>query len=331
MNDVSEALLLLALTAFSHFLPVWTRADLFFAITVQPEFRRTAAARSILRQYRLMLWIFAIPSIGLELATGLLIPAVLLQFVGFAIALTSARRQTKEHAAAPSPILEVDLAPPPETMPGGWFVALLPVASLFVLGYWAMRHWDRLPARFPIHWGLNGPNRWLERTTAGLYGFLAIHATVALGLAIFAWGILNWSRRGWTGPPAEGERQFRKLNVQLLLVVNYLIAIQAWLSLVDPSAIGLWWGLAIALVIVSYLVRLIRIQRRARLGAAQGDRTPDSCWKWGIVYVNPSNPAIFVAQRFGVGFTLNLGNRWSWAILLLLLSGIFVRSALRGG
>jgi uncharacterized membrane protein len=46
-----------------------------------------------------------------------------------------------------------------------------------------------------------------------------------------------------------------------------------------------------------------------------GDRTSDARWKWGIFYVNPDDPAIFVEKRFGIGYTPNLANRWSWVIL----------------
>jgi uncharacterized membrane protein len=50
-----------------------------------------------------------------------------------------------------------------------------------------------------------------------------------------------------------------------------------------------------------------------------GDRTPDACWKWGLCYVNPADPSILIEKRFGVGYTLNFGNRWTWVVLALLL------------
>jgi uncharacterized membrane protein len=50
--------------------------------------------------------------------------------------------------------------------------------------------------------------------------------------------------------------------------------------------------------------------------------TPDKCWKFGIFYVNADDPALFVAKRYGVGYTLNFGNRWSWAIMVLILFAV---------
>jgi uncharacterized membrane protein len=65
--------------------------------------------------------------------------------------------------------------------------------------------------------------------------------------------------------------------------------------------------------------------------AAEGDHTPDACWKWGVFYFNPADPAILIEKRFGIGYTLNFGNRWSWAVMLavllipLALAGLLLR------
>jgi uncharacterized membrane protein len=48
-----------------------------------------------------------------------------------------------------------------------------------------------------------------------------------------------------------------------------------------------------------------------------GDRTPDERWLWGAIYVNRDDPALLIPKRFGIGYTLNFGNRWSWVILAL--------------
>ena len=47
-------------------------------------------------------------------------------------------------------------------------------------------------------------------------------------------------------------------------------------------------------------------------------RPPESGWK-GIFYFNPDDPALLVPKRFGIGYTLNFGNPWSWVVLALIL------------
>jgi hypothetical protein len=46
---------------------------------------------------------------------------------------------------------------------------------------------------------------------------------------------------------------------------------------------------------------------------------PEVGWK-GIFYSNPDDPALFVPKRFGIGYTLNFGNPWSWVVLALILA-----------
>jgi len=41
-----------------------------------------------------------------------------------------------------------------------------------------------------------------------------------------------------------------------------------------------------------------------------------------MFYVNRENPDVFVPKRYGIGYTLNFGNRWSWAVLALILFAI---------
>lgn len=40
-------------------------------------------------------------------------------------------------------------------------------------------------------------------------------------------------------------------------------------------------------------------------------------WKLGILYFNPQDPSLFLPQRFGVGWTVNLGRPLVWVIGVL--------------
>jgi len=144
------------MTGLFHIMPVLTRPDLFFAVTVAPEFRGTPDAQRILRRYRAIVWSSALVAMALGLAAGVAWAAVLVLGAGFIGALVSSHGRALAYAAAPSPIREVDLAAPRESLPGGPIIAVLPVLFLAVLGLWAGLNWDRLPQRFPVHWGMGG-------------------------------------------------------------------------------------------------------------------------------------------------------------------------------
>jgi uncharacterized membrane protein len=323
----SLALLLLVLTVLMHFLPGSTRPDLFFGVTIDPAFRRSGAGRHTLRLYRTILWATTIAAVALLLLTELWVMA-LVQVTGFLVALGLAHRQVLAHAAAPPTTVEVDLLAPSEKFPGGAFAALLPLVSSVLLAVWASRHWDRLPQRIPVHIGLHGADRWVVRTTAGVYGFIGTQAVLSLIFVISAWGVLHWSRRiSGQGTDGARDRQFRQVNVHLFLVVAYLLAAAAWIALLKPAAAGLA-GVVMMVMIVGYFFLLVRLNQ-STTAAARGDRTPDACWKLGIFYINRADPSVFVAKRFGIGYTVNFGNWWTWAVLGVIVAAVVTRELLR--
>jgi uncharacterized membrane protein len=319
--------LLIMMGGLFHIIAGLTRSDLFFAVTVAPEFRRTSDARRILLRYRAMVWSTTLVASGLQLVAGMAVAALLLQAMGFLSALVGAHRAARAYAATPSSILEVDLAMPQERLPGGPIVALLPVLFLGALGLWAALHWDRLPRQFPMHWGMHGADHRVTTTPAAVFDSLAAYAFMCLLLVGLAWGLLYWSRRiSTTGAAAVAERHFRRRIVQLLIVSAYFLACPAWFGLFHPAPAAInVWGLALASVVLAFTMNLMRggqggSRAAVAAGAAPvGDRTPDACWKWGLLYVNPADPSILVEKRFGIGYTLNFGNRWTWVVLALLL------------
>ena len=56
---------------------------------------------------------------------------------------------------------------------------------------------------------------------------------------------------------------------------------------------------------------------------AMVQRDDDALWRGGLVYVNQDDPAVFVPRRFGIGWTVNLGNRLVW-VLLVAAAGLVV-------
>jgi hypothetical protein len=50
-----------------------------------------------------------------------------------------------------------------------------------------------------------------------------------------------------------------------------------------------------------------------------GQRPPEEGWK-GIFYSNPDDPSLFVPKRYGIGYTLNFANPWSWVVLVLIFA-----------
>lgn len=50
---------------------------------------------------------------------------------------------------------------------------------------------------------------------------------------------------------------------------------------------------------------------------AAAELSSDDCWRWGMYYHNPADPALFVQSRSLPGYTLNFANIFSWPIALV--------------
>jgi uncharacterized membrane protein len=119
--------------------------------------------------------------------------------------------------------------------------------------------------------------------------------------------------------------------VQLLIIIEYFLPVPVWFVFFQASAKAMSaWAAALAILGVASFVILIRAgQGGSRQGLAPGagttgDRSPDACWKFGLIYFNPADPSILIEKRFGIGYTINFGNRRSWLVLALMLVPLII-------
>jgi uncharacterized membrane protein len=93
----------------------------------------------------------------------------------------------------------------------------------------------------------------------------------------------------------------------------------------NPIPIGFVWvfvGVIALIGLLSYFIRLTARNRKP---------VPDDAWKGGVFYFNRQDPSLFVPKRFGIGYTINFANRWSWlvvSILVVLILAPFIFTAI---
>lgn len=220
-----------------------------------------------------------------------------------------------------------------------------PFAVLGIAALYLQTHWDSIPERFPVHWGMNGrPNGWSARSVGGVYGPLVIGFVVCAVLEIFSYGIAHWTRRMDThGPAADSESRFRNTQIAVLTAVQYLIAAGfgsvPFLALrANPNTSPPIGTFLLAIVAPGAIIFLILIRTGqggaslARAGKESdiiqqqpvGDGTPDECWRAGMFYVNPDDPAVLVEKRFGIGYTLNFARPVAWILMAFILALVTV-------
>jgi uncharacterized membrane protein len=321
----------------SHLAPQLTRRDIFFGVTVSPGFRDGPVARSVSRRYAAEIWLFAcvvaalVGTSPMPLVSG---PMLLAQAIGASVAFANARRAVRPYAVASATIREAEIGPRPG-LPGGLVWQLGPFLILFAAAAYVGLHWKDVPARFPTHWNLAGkPDDWTTKSVAGVFRGLSIGIIVCTMMLVTSYAVLHRTRLPRvTGRDGRQNRRVRQVNLIATLASEYLIALLlSWTTVVSMFAnqggqlrLPLAFRVApFALIIVGTLA--VRVTRRATVheGPPVGDTTPDSAWIFGQLYFNRADPALLVEKRMGLGYTLNLGNPWSWLAVVVALVAVSI-------
>lgn len=77
-----------------------------------------------------------------------------------------------------------------------------------------------------------------------------------------------------------------------------------------------------------WAVRQGLVEKSQVAAILDGDGMQDDRWKLGMFYFNPKDPSILVERRFGVGWTLNLGNIWAIVLIFFGIVGVCVLPSL---
>ena len=313
-----------------HFMPRFSRPDILFGVTVSAAFA-AGAGRTLVSRYRVIVWVSAAAAlaIGVWLRAphdesgwrSMLMTAVMGGNIVVAhIAWQLARRKARTHAVPPSEVRVASLVTRDTSLPGGALFAAGPFAILLATALILYAYLDDLP---------DGPD------TANPFGqllFGAIFVTIMLTMA------MTMARRSRQiavdGPAAAAEQRFRRVNVLVPVLVAYVAAIAMSATTVESipafgdTLSGRAEFVVLPLMLFGFGVNLWMIRvgqggHRAVAPAARrevhGDATPDRAWIFGVYYVNPRDPAMWVENRFGLGYTPNFGNWRAWLLIIAMM------------
>ena len=308
-----------------HAMPRFSRPDILFAVTVAEAFA-AGAGRTLVARYRAIVWSGA----AAALAIGLLLPAflpgseegawlVMGPVAGnMIVALAAwlwANRKARAHAVPPSDVRVASLVPRDTSLPGGALFAAGPFAILLAAAVLLYTYRHDMP---------DGPG-----TIASFLGLGGVYVAMMLIMAV------SMARRtrqiAVDGPAAAAEQRFRSVNVLSLVLVGYGIAIQLSVMTIESipafgdTVRGSVGFVLLPLMLINFgiafwMFRVGQGGQRAVAPAARqevhGDATPDHAWKvGGLVYFNPHDPAVWVENRIGPGYGLNMGNPRAWLLI----------------
>jgi uncharacterized membrane protein len=154
---------------------------------------------------------------------------------------------------------------------------------------------------------------------------------------LVAWLVVFGTRQiNPEGPAADEERTDRRVAYWLRLLVAYVVSVSFVAPALATSGITPVGGPRVTVILMAvwgsimmlaavYLVKRSKRAADTPGSAARGDTTPDECWTLGMIYYNPDDPALVVETREGrFGCDLNFGNKWSWAVVSVILAAPIV-------
>jgi uncharacterized membrane protein len=331
-------MLVVAVHAFVfHVLPRLSRPDILFAVTVSEAFVAGEGRRLVFR-YRTIVWIGAAAALAISLLLSATRPDSVWQALPVAgnvvVASTAwylAHRKARAHAVPPSDVRVASLVPRDSSLPGGALFAAGPFAIL-------------LAAALVVYtYRGDGPDGADASNPFGLLELAAVQVAIMLTIAVT---MVGRSRQiAVDGPAAAAEQRFRRVNALVPVLVGYLgaIAMSAMTVASMPAFAntlgGVVWYLPqlafmlFGLGVASWMFRVGQGGQRAVSPAARrdvhGDATPDHAWRvGGMYYVNANDPAMWVENRVGLGYTLNLGNWRAWLLIVGMILAFMVVSRL---
>jgi uncharacterized membrane protein len=308
-----------------HVMPRLSRPDILFAVTVSDAFVAGEGRRLVFR-YRAIVWIGA----AAALAIGLLLPATpapslwdaLPVATNVAVASTAwllAHRTACAHAVPRSDVRVASLVPRDSSLPGGVLFAAGPIAVLLATALLVYIYRDEVQ---------DGPD---ASDRFGLLLLGGVHVAMMLTIAVT---MVRRSRQiAVDGPAAAAEQKFRRVNALVPVLAGYLGALgMSAMTVASLPAFGStlsavsWYVPQLAFMLFSvgaafWMFRVGQGGHRTVAPAARpevrGDATPDDAWKVaGWYYVNPRDPAMWVENRVGLGYTLNFGNWRAWLLIV---------------
>ena len=222
--------------------------------------------------------------------------------------------------------VDTELRTHPPRFPWLWLApALIITAATVVIG---VLKYPSMPAILAVHSTANGvPNHLAAKSVGTAFSLVFVQVGVTALLVGIAAAILHSRADLDPARPAGSARWFRRYMV---LGAKALLGLAAMIDLgMLASSLLMWSGtitrwapltvvvpiLAGVLVAVIVIARNNRDWNAAEEGTGLVHRDDDRQWRGGLFYVNRADHALFVPRRYGLGWTINIGNPQA-AILL---------------
>ncbi|WP_103349469.1 DUF1648 domain-containing protein [Amycolatopsis sp. CA-128772] len=259
--------------------------------------------------------------------------------------ITAAKREQDWYAGVRQGVtVDTSLRDDPPRFPWAWLLLpVLVVAATVVVG---VVRYPGLPDVLPVHFSGGSADRFAPKSVGS--AFVIVFVQAALTVILCVAGVLVFRGPADVDParPAASARAHRKFVTRLGTALIALATLAdlglfaaAWAIWAASPDAGFLLPLTIAPFAAGVAILVVVVARRDRdpepdEHTGLSHRDDDGHWIGGLLYRNADDPSWFVARRFGVGWTVNIGNRVALVTCLgltaaVVLFGIFLPYILR--
>jgi uncharacterized membrane protein len=214
------------------------------------------------------------------------------------------------------------MVPPSRATQVAVFVAVVAIAGSASFVVW---NYTALPWLLPVHFSMQGiPNGWQYKTV--LRVFLPVLIQLALALTLGGIGALLLSRGHGEHDATMPDVQAASVAAEAVIVIAAIwvtfqsyaayALVSMWVS--EFGALGPWYRRLEW--IGALMTAAVGIRAHRKLGRPNPRPFVAAHWRFGQLYNNGDDPALFVPTRDGSRWTLNFGRRFAVALLGTILA-----------
>jgi uncharacterized membrane protein len=214
------------------------------------------------------------------------------------------------------------MVPPTYFTQAALFVIVVAISGSALLLIW---NYTAVPWLLPVHFNARGiPTGWQYKTV--LRVFLPVFIQLALAGTLGGIGLLLLSRRHGEQDASMPDVKAASVAAEAVLMIAAIwvtfqgyaayALVTMWIS--EYGALGQWYYRLAWIGVLMTAVVGVRAHRT--LGRPDARPFIAAHWRFGQLYNNADDPALFVPTRDGSRWTLNFGRRVAVALLAMILA-----------
>ena len=195
---------------------------------------------------------------------------------------------------------------------------LIPMVINILVCIYVITQYNLMPDMIPTHWGFNGEiDAYSQKSFISVFGIVFVNIVIATIVYISSVGSLKSRAKLNIDSLEESKKShltylnkygitFFILNLSLATV--FIVTLISTVNVSNINPFIMIFTTVLLIISASYLTYLYFKSPGNSKNSAYSVDDSDDKWLLGTIYNNPQDPSLFVQKRFGVGWTINIGN-----------------------